>query len=50
MIFEMFFMKVVVLIGVILVTGIVFYFKGYHNGVKETADEFFKKDESEDAE
>lgn len=48
--FEMFIAKVVVLIGVILATGIVFYFKGYHNGVKETADEFFKKDESEDTE
>lgn len=48
--FEMFFAKVVVLIGVVLLTGILFYFKGYHDGVKKTADEFFKKDESEDTE
>ncbi len=48
--FEMFFAKVVVLIGLLLATGIVFYFKGYHDGVKETADEFFKKDKSEDTE
>ena len=41
-----------VLILILFLDGIVFYFKGYENGIKEMSREFEKRmeDESEDAE
>lgn len=50
MTFESIFATACVLIMILIFEGIVFYFKGYENGVKETAKSFIKKDESEDTE
>lgn len=44
MTFEGFFATFVVFVGVLLLTGIIFYFKGHRDGMRGTVDDFLKKE------
>ena len=46
--YESLFATIVVYIGTLWATGIVFYFIGYKKGMKETKEAYFKEEESED--
>ena len=41
---------IVVCIGAVWIAGLICYFKGYKEGIKDTKEEFFKEEESEDTE
>ena len=45
--FEHIFATACVLIMILILDGIVFYFKGYENGIKEMSSEFEKRMEEE---